>query len=131
MEVGETTSNQERKGCVGIFFMKSDLSGLLWHCARPVSEGCAYGDWIVCEDDHYHVWERLQKGRILRALDRDLQRDYALCPRGRVSFKCVADTFVVYHGNWLKPIHKAMINALFRLPFSMARYESDEHYDLS
>ncbi len=117
---------------VGIFWLAPDLSGILYGASTPMPEGLDHGSFKIAPEDHYREWDKLNRVGFLKeqGLPKSLRDDYALVPRGRVSYNKVTSRYEVYIGNWLQPKHKALINSYFRLPFSATDYIPDEHYNL-
>lgn len=118
----------EQQASVGIYWLTPDRSHILLASRTPITAGLIYGDWFISPDGHYEFWQQQSKSQPLSNYPKAIRNDYAVLPRGRVSFHVPTSTYVVYHGNWFKPIHKALLNAYFHLPHSSTRYEYDEHY---
>ncbi len=117
---------------IGIFWLNPTKTKILYGNCIPMPEGLDHGDFKISAVDHFSEWERLNKDGFLKeqGLPKSLRDDYALVPRGRVSYNKVTSRYEVYIGNWLQPKHKALINSYFRLPFSATDYIPDEHYNL-
>jgi hypothetical protein len=125
-----SVEENEHPASVGIYWLTPDHAHILIASRTPVTDGLAYGDWLISPDGHYEFWRKHSKIQPLSNYPKSIRNDYAALPRGRVSYHVPTSMYVVYHGNWLKPIHKALLNAYFHLPHSATRYEYDEHYTI-
>ena len=126
----EEISLKGNRSRIGIFWLTPDLDSILVARSLPVEEGERYGDFLISPLEHYSEWEHLAAQGMLRAIPSSLRSDYETVPRGRVSYDTTRSHSIVYHGNWLQPRHRAMINARFRLVHSITDYVFDEHYVL-
>src|SRR5208337_1083898 len=100
---------------IGIFWLNPSMTKIFYGNCIPMPEALDHGDFKISAVDHFSEWERLDKLGFLKeqGLSKFLRDDYALVPRGRVSYNKVTSHYEVYHGNWLQPKHKALINSYF------------------
>lgn len=112
--------------------------GIFWICEGHIIpwktalvEAETYGEVFICPDAHVDVWNELARAGILTrkygvpswALD-----DYALIPRGRLTYAPSQDLFVVLHGNRFSEKDRQMVVDTFGLHGQRVRYRFDDHY---
>ena len=110
--------------------MQRDRGSFFYVSSIDVSEGQPYGDWVISWEDHATLWDQLSESGELNLLSRKYRADYALLPRGRVSFNKKTALFTVYHGNWMNVNHTQMILDRFNLDPSLTILENDRHYKI-
>lgn len=115
---------------VGIFWFLPDLSDLFYVDKTNLQFAQKYGDWLISEEDHSHVWEKLKQGNYLQYLPKKYIEEYWKLPRGKVSYNTSLDKYYVYHGNWFLKKHATIIKEEFELPADKIVYEEDEHYHI-
>ena len=83
---------------IGIFWLNPSKTKILYGNCVPMPEGLDHGDFKISAVDHFSEWERLNKLGFLKeqGLPKSLRDDYALVPRGRVSYNKVASRYEVY-----------------------------------
>lgn len=116
-------------GMVGIFWLTRNLKDFFHVSAQKVTEGQLYGDWIISKDDHATLWEWLYKSGELNTIPRIHREDYAILPRGRVSFNRNTYTYIVYCGEWITDSIKTAVINRFDLSVSATIFEIDGHYE--
>lgn len=115
---------------VGIFWFLPDLSDLFYVDKTDLKFAQKYGGWLISEEDHSHVWEKLKQGNYLQYLPQKYIEEYWKLPRGRVSYNTSFDKYYVYHGNWFLKNHAGIIEKAFELSADEIIYETDEHYHI-
>ncbi len=113
---------------VGIFWMLPDLSDLFYSDITDIERAQKYGDWLITQEDHSNVWEKLKQSGYLQYLPEIYRDEYWKLPRGRISYNILHGKYYVYHGNWLLKKHTKIIEKAFALPADNIVYEEDEHY---
>ncbi|MGP1414656.1 MAG: hypothetical protein ACTTJ6_01800 [Treponema sp.] len=116
---------------VGIFWLFPDLSDLFYVDKIDIQFAQKYSDWLISNEDHCDVWEKLkQSGYLLQCLPKVYREEYWKLPRGRVSYNVPLGKYYVYHGNWFLKKHSEIIEKTFELSKDKVIYEEDEHYFL-
>jgi hypothetical protein len=115
---------------VGIFWMLTDISDIFYMTSQLIEEGEKYGDWIIATDEHFKKWEELRNDGYLQQLPAFLQEEYFALPRGRISYNKKNNMYYVYHGNWLRKIHKKLICGKYNIKITNAVFEFDVHYTI-
>ena len=113
---------------VGIFWLLPDLSDLFYVDKTNITFAQKYGDWLLSQEDHSNVWEKLKQNGYLHYLPKRYRDEYWKLPRGRVSYNILLGKYYVYHGNWFLIKHAKIIEKKFELPVNNIIYEEDEHY---
>ena len=113
---------------VGIFWLLPDLSDLFYIDKTDIAFAQKYGDWLLSQEDHNNVWEKLKQNGYLHYLPKRYRDEYWKLPRGRVSYNILLGKYYVYHDDWFLIKHAKIIEKKFELPVNNIVYEEDEHY---
>lgn len=103
---------------VGLFFFINNDFAFV---GCDISQADNYGDFLVYDESHFDVWERLSD----QALINGMRVDYDYYPRGRVVYRKTDNTFVIYYD-------KCLEHEIEKLVQNYEGYECilelDEHY---
>lgn len=113
---------------LGIFWMTPDLEDIFHAATFSLEKAQHYGHWLISQDDHVDLWDRLLSEGELELLPKRYRADYSSLARGRVSYNTEDRRFVIYHGDWLEERHVELILDCFNLSGQDRVFELDEHY---
>ena len=82
---------------VGLFFFINNDFAFV---GCDISQADNYGDFLVYDESHFDVWERLSD----QVLINGMRVDYDYYPRGRVVYRKTDNTFVIYYDKCLEPV---------------------------
>lgn len=113
---------------VGIFWLLPDLSDLFYSEQIDIAFAQKYEHWLISEENHSEIWEKLKRQNYLQHLPKVYREDYWKLPRGRVSYNILRGTYYVYHGNRFLKKNAKIIEKRFELSTGGIVYEEDFHY---
>lgn len=103
---------------VGLFFYVNEQ---LYFSGCSLNDAENYGDFLVYDQGHYDVWERLKH------LNKNHTVPYDYYPRGRIVYRKTDDTFIIYYDRCMADSLEE-ISLFNNYDGFNVRYELDEHY---